>query len=219
MEKCAVQCKNLNGRKVLKHVVDLRNDELVQKAVNKTAEEFGKIDVVINSAGIFPNNRGILDPKAMETYDFVMAVNLRGLVYVTKCAAPYLTKSKGCFIDIASLSALIPTLDSFACNISKSAVGHMTKCAALELARYGVRANAIMPGAAKINIFINCCDDMSFEANNKCWKSMRCSTQLKLLIEPKEIADMASDAKNITEADFKVDGGLSLCSFIVPPIE
>lgn len=214
LENCAAQCRKLNGGKVLKHVFDLRNDELVQKVVDDTVKEFGNIDILINCAGIFGNDHGsILDPEAMENFDAVMAVNLRALVCLTNCAAPILIKSKGCIINIASVVALLATTDAFAYHISKSAISHFTKCVALELAPYEVRANAILPGGARTNILLN--SGASIEKNNLFYEFVQRITPLKRLIEPKDIADMAvylasDSARNITGSDFSVDGGLPL---------
>lgn len=223
LEKCAVECRKLNGEKVHTHVLDLRNDELVQQAVDETVKEFGTIDVVINSAGIFRNNHSkILDPRAMEDFDAVLSINLRALVRVTNCVAPILIKSKGCIICIASMVASLAISDSFAYYISKSAVCHFTKCVALELAPYGVRANAILPGGSNTNLLINA--GRSLEENKLYWESCASLTPLKRLIEPKDIADMAvylasDSARNITGGDFIVDAGLALANLEGTPAE
>lgn len=212
LEKSSELCAKITGVKVLKHVIDVRNDELVQSVVKDTVEKLGRIDVVVNSAGIF-NNGSILSPNTMQVFDKVMAVNLRAVVSLTTCAAPELIKHKGCIVNISSVAAHIPTDEFFAYNLSKSGVSHFTKCAALELASHGVRVNAVLPGIVDTNIFLNA--GMTKEECAKTVDAVAKVTPMKRIIKAEEIADMvaflASDtAESITGSCIDVDGGLAL---------
>lgn len=207
-------CEKLSSAKVLKHVMDIRNDDLVQKAVDDTVKEFGKIDVLINCAGIYrPFHGKIVDTNVMENFDETMSVNLRALIRMTNCAASYLIESKGCIVNIASIFAAMVTDFTFSYNVSKSAVCHFTKCVALELAPHGVRVNAIMPGPVRTKIMLNA--GCSKEGDEKNWSGAKAKVPLQKLIDADEIADfaayLASDrARSITGGNYPLDGGFAL---------
>lgn len=215
LEKCSKLCEKLSKVKVLKHVIDLQNDELVRKAVDDTIKVFSKIDVVVNCAGIYKVDGGaILNPKALDVFDQIMAVNLRAVVCLVTCVAPELIKSQGCIVNISSVSALIPSDTFFAYSVSKAAVCHFTKCAALELAPYGVRVNAVLPGGVETNI-LRANAGVTIEQSHETMNAVKDASPLKRLITSEEVADLvvflAGDgAKSITGSNYTIDSGLAL---------
>lgn len=203
-------CKN--GSEVLKIVADLTRDDEVKRIVSDTIKKFGSIDVLVNCAGIyFP--AGILDDKLIDKLDKIIAVNLRSVVALTNNAVPALIESKGCVINICSILAKFTTKQNLAYSISKAAVLHFTKCAALELAEKGVRVNSVSPGVLKTKLQIRA--GISESQVNAGLDFVANSTPLKKLIEPQEVADVilflsSDNARSITGSDYEIDGGLLL---------
>ncbi|CAH2240051.1 3-oxoacyl-[acyl-carrier-protein] reductase FabG-like [Pararge aegeria] len=188
-------------------LADMAKDEDVKRIVDQTIKKFGQIDIVVNNAGL-SRNGGLLEDNIMEAYDTIMNVNVRGLVYLTSLAAPYLAKTKGNVVNISSAAAFFtpPIAGAISYYISKAAVCHFGACAAAELAPYGIRVNTVSPGPVKTDLFENCNIDIKYKDFEKLVALGRVS-------EPKEIADvilfLASDkAKGITGSDFLADNGM-----------
>ncbi|KAJ2944438.1 hypothetical protein O0L34_g3776 [Tuta absoluta] len=208
LEAVAGKC-NQNQNKTLVIEGDLTKDKFVNKVVNETIHKFGKIDVLVNNAGVGHAHPSILSSKALEDYDYVMKINIRTIVNMTNLVAPHLISSKGNIVNISSSAGLRPFLATgFAYNVSKAAVDHFTRSVALELSPKGVRVNGINPGPTSTNIFKNGGYDAVLE--EKAWKIMRKATGR--IGDPEEVADLAlflaSDkARGITGASFLIDNG------------
>jgi meso-butanediol dehydrogenase/(S,S)-butanediol dehydrogenase/diacetyl reductase len=115
-----------------------------QKIVDKTVEEFGKIDILFNNAGIvLPGN---IENTSTDDWDKTMMVNVRGIYLVSKYALPYLKKNQGTIINNSSVLALKGVKDRLAYSASKGAVLSMTKAMAADLIEKKVRVNAVCPG-------------------------------------------------------------------------
>ncbi|XP_045781004.1 uncharacterized oxidoreductase TM_0325-like [Maniola jurtina] len=217
LEKAVEKCEELSKTKAIKIILDMTKDESVKQAVDKTIEEFGKIDVVVNCAGIVSIS-GILDGVFINDFDKVMTVNLRAYVVMTHYAAPALVKTKGCIINIASVYAKLVDKKIIPYTTSKAAVAHFTKNAALELAEKGVRVNSISPGFVETKIIVNSkCDMDKFKLLE------RKSPPIEHVLKVEEIADLAgylaSDkAQSITGADFVIDSGSTLLGSLLENI-
>jgi NAD(P)-dependent dehydrogenase (short-subunit alcohol dehydrogenase family) len=202
-EKCAK-----NGKDHLVVNADVSNDDDAKRIIESTVEKFGKIDVLVNNAGI-ARLGGILNGKIMETYDTVMNTNLRAVVFITTLATPHLIKTKGNIINISSVGgAHTPRAHFHAYCMSKAAMNHFTLGAALELSSVGVRVNVISPGPVKTDIIDNSGIPIT-------WQNFTDGTALGRLSEPEEIADLilylASDkAKAITGSNYVTDNGYLL---------
>lgn len=135
--------------KPLPIVADITKDG--ERIISETVEHFGKLDVLVNNAGIF-----LCDtlPKFNVTdYDRLMDTNLRSLIVLSHLAVQHLEKTKGNIINVSS-DAGINAYDIFlSYSISKAGINHFTKCAAIGLASKGIRVNAINPGDIKTPIF------------------------------------------------------------------
>lgn len=218
LKKTVEICEKLAKTKVFKIKVDVTNDESVKSAIESTVKQFGRIDVLVNCAGVFgrvTNPCNILDPNLMECYDKVIATNLRGIVAVTHYAAPALVEAKGSIINISSVSA-IQSLGNIAYTTSKASINHFTRCIALELAPKGVRVNAVMPGPVNTNILVNS-GHFDKNASNEFFKSQGRETPLGHLVPAEKIAEvvayLASDkAVSITGVAYAVDAGTLLTS-------
>lgn len=138
-----------NSPEPLVIVADVAND--AERIVRETIEHFGRLDVLINSAGIVL--RDAAHTVDMDVYDRLMNVNVRGIIELTKYAVPWLEKTNGNILNVSSTSGLRAKPGSMTYCLSKAAVNQFTRCAALDLAPKGIRVNAIAPGATRTPIF------------------------------------------------------------------
>ena len=122
-------------------------DENVQKSlINKTIEKFGRIDVLINNAGI-KKKESLEDHRSLENFDYVFNVNLRAPVAITELAIPHLEKTKGNVINVSSVTALKTQPVSPFYGMTKAALDHFCRNYAVILAPKGIRVNNLSPGA------------------------------------------------------------------------
>ncbi|GIX01002.1 MAG: 2-deoxy-D-gluconate 3-dehydrogenase [Pirellulaceae bacterium] len=125
--------------------VDVTQSDHVQQAVDTLLHRWGRLDIVINSAGI--NHRGPIDELTPEQFDEVMRVNVRGTWNVCRCAVPPMKAARyGRIINVASTLGLVGLANRTPYASSKGAVVQMTRALALELAPWEITCNAICPG-------------------------------------------------------------------------
>ncbi|XP_047029792.1 uncharacterized oxidoreductase TM_0325-like [Helicoverpa zea] len=199
--------------KPLMLVADVTKEEDAKRIVDETVKVFGKLDVLVNNAGI-GGGSSITADNAMEIFDKVMNTNLRAPVYLTHLAAPHLVKTKGNIVNISSVAALkILMPEVFAYSASKAALDHFSRAVALELASSGVRVNTVNPGPVKTDIIENM--GLSETDQAATFKHMEDMTALKRISDSEEIGDLvlflASDkAKAITGSSYVSDNGMLL---------
>ncbi|CAK1590610.1 unnamed protein product [Parnassius mnemosyne] len=202
------QCEKYS-KKHLIIIADISNDEDVINVVKKTIDSFGKLDVLVNNAGIC-RFTSILEENLMKVYDETVNTNLRAHVYITNLAAPHLIKTKGSIVNISSTAGSSISMSSrmLPYFISKAALDQFSRGVALELAQYGVRVNTISPGPVKTDILENSNAPITVDS----FKQM---TALDRVAEPEEIAELilylSSDkAKSITGSNYVSDNGYLL---------
>ena len=129
------------------HLGDVRRRQDVQRAVDATVGAWGRIDVVVNSAGLFPP--AAWSAVTDQLWDEVVGTNAGGTFVVSQLCAPVIgeTAGGGTIVNIASKSAFQPSLGFSHYAASKGAVVMITKALALELAPMGIRVNAVAPGS------------------------------------------------------------------------
>ncbi|XP_049878989.1 3-oxoacyl-[acyl-carrier-protein] reductase FabG-like [Pectinophora gossypiella] len=194
------------GKKPLVINADVSKDDDAKRIVKETIDKFGKLDVLVNNAGL--NSSGsILDGKILESYDAIFSVNVRAVIHLTSLAAPHLVKSKGNIVNISSASSMTtPALPSMlAYYVSKAAIDHFTRGAAKELAPSGVRVNSVNPGPVVTDFISNQGIDAKFE-------DFAYLTALNRVSQPEEIANLieylaGEKAVGITGSTFVVDCG------------
>ena len=123
---------------------DITEEETCKSIFSKTIEAFGRINILINNAGVMKT--GLQETTSIDQYDELMNVNVRSVVFLTQLCIPELKKTKGTVVNVSSLSGVrsFPGV-GFYC-MSKAALDMFTKCLALELAASGVRVNSVNPG-------------------------------------------------------------------------
>jgi NAD(P)-dependent dehydrogenase (short-subunit alcohol dehydrogenase family) len=185
---------------------DVSRAEQVQAAHAATLAAFGRIDVLVNNAGIF-RAADFLDVTEAD-WDAVIGVNLKGAFLVGQaCARTMAAQGQGAIVNMSSVNGLmaIPTIASY--NASKGGINQLTRAMALALADHGVRVNAVAPGTIATELAAQ-----AVLTSDEARQRILGRTPLKRLGEPAEIADvvafLASDAASyLTGQVVYADGG------------
>lgn len=186
--------------------VDVTDRDSVKAMVDVAVEKYGRIDVLVNNAGITAD--ALLVKMTEEQWDKVIAVNLKGVFNCTQAVAPKMVEQgSGCIITISSVVGLYGNVGQTNYSATKAGVIGMTKTWAKELGRKGIRANAVAPG------FI--ITEMTAKMPQKILDMMKEKTPLGRLGLPKDVANavlfLASDeASFVNGAVLSVDGGIVL---------
>ncbi|HTR83250.1 MAG TPA: SDR family oxidoreductase [Reyranella sp.] len=124
---------------------DVSDAQAVELAVRQTHRVFGRVDALVNNAGIAVF-KPILD-TTVEEWKRVLDVNLTGPFLMTQAVAPIMRdQGRGAIVNIASISGLRASTMRVAYGTSKAALAHLTKQQAVEFSQYGIRVNAVAPG-------------------------------------------------------------------------
>ncbi len=190
------------------HLADIREHSQVERLVNDTVQNFGQLDVLVNSAGIIMN--GTIENTTLDDWDKMFDINLRSVFFMTQKCIPHLEKTKGNIVNVSSVAGTRSFPNVLAYSVSKAGVDQLTRCAALELAPKGIRVNAVNPGVVVTNLHKR--GGMADEEYQKFLKNSKNTHPLGRVGETKEVAELiyflASDkASWITGATYAIDGG------------
>lgn len=208
------------GRNALPVVADVGQIVDNQKMVEKAMEWFGHLDVVFANAGII--NSTIVGEMAVEEWDEVIRVNLRGIFLTCKYSIPALVETRGgAIVTMSSSMAGWDTLEGGAAYMaSKEGVTGLTKSLALQLGGYGIRVNAVCPGVIKTRLGEKPgASEAAWEAKYDRFAKRIPLRQIGL---PEDVAYavafLASDeARHITGSMLLIDGGQTLQSWSNAP--
>ncbi len=147
-EAVAGQVRALGGRAIAVQA-DVGDSSQVKEMVRRALSEMGKIDVLVNNAGIYVRHEGGIVGLPDEAWQQVLDVNLSGVFYCCREVVPDMIRRKegGKIINISSVQALLAHFEASAYQPAKAGVVALTKCLAVELAPHKINVNAIGPGA------------------------------------------------------------------------
>jgi len=190
------------------HLADVLEFSQVDRLVSETVEHFGQIDVLVNSAGIIRN--GSIEDTTLDEWDKMMNINLRSVFYIMQKCVPHLEASGGNIVNVSSVTGTRSFPGVLAYCVSKAGVDQLTRCAALELAKKGVRVNAVNPGVVETNLHKR--GGMDPEDYEKFLSNAANTHPLGRAGSPLEVAELiyflASDKAGwITGVTYSVDGG------------
>lgn len=129
---------------------DISQPDQVAAMMEQTLAAFGRVDALVNNAGVA--DFGPIEDTDFARWRVVMETNLDGVFLCSQAATAELKKTKGCIVNIASISGLRASTLRVAYGTSKAAVIHLTKQQAAELGEYGIRANCVAPGPVKTKL-------------------------------------------------------------------
>jgi NAD(P)-dependent dehydrogenase (short-subunit alcohol dehydrogenase family) len=216
MEDIASTLAEKHGVQTLAVDLDVTRNDSIQEMVQKVRERFGYVDVLVNNAGALFGSPSPAHTYNEEAWMKTIDVNLHGVFRVSKAVFPLMTRKPAVIVNIASRAGKTPPLANGAYAVAKAGVIMLTKVMALELAKQGIRVNAICPAIIMTDLqvfrfqmeakFLN----QTFEAREKAWAN---DIPLGWVGAPSEVADLAAylaskESGYITGQAINVDGGL-----------
>ena len=179
----------------------LHKESEVLETLEKVKNEYGKIDIIVNNAGMSSSTP--LTNYTEEEYDKIANLNIKSVFVVSKVAVPYLEETKGVIVNTSSMVSIYGQPSGVMYPASKFAVNGMTKSLARELAPRGIRVNAVAPGVTET--------DMVAALPKEVIEPLIKTIPLGRIGEPRDIANaflfLASDmASYITGVILSVDG-------------
>lgn len=192
------------GVKCLMVKADVSNEEDVNNMVEKVISEFGKIDVLVNNAGITKDT--LLMRMSKEDFDKVIDINLKGTFLVTKAVSKYMMKKRcGSIINLSSVVGVAGNSGQSNYSASKAGIIGFTKSVAKELASRNIRANAVAPGFIETDMTNVLKDDIKENIGNQ--------IPLKRMGTAREVAEViyflgTEKSSYITGQVINIDGGM-----------
>jgi len=202
------------GGTVRAKVCDVADVKAGQRLVDEVVDEFGRIDTLVNCAGV--NKRMRVEQYTEEDYDFITNINIRGAFFLSLAAGRYMIEAgRGSQINIDSINSHTPLNRVAVYAMSKAAMSQMTKCLAMEWGPHGVRVNAIGPGFTMTELARSLWED---NPEMNAWREA--NTPARRMGLPKDMVGaaifLASDAASfITGQVLYIDGG-TICGLFWP---
>jgi NAD(P)-dependent dehydrogenase (short-subunit alcohol dehydrogenase family) len=190
---------------------DVRRRADCERAVSASLGRFGRLDVLVNNAGVIYRNRTI-DQLTEDEWDETFDVNVKGAFLMSRAALPALRAAKGTIVNVSSYTGLVGFAGSAAYAASKAALVNLTRSLALDHAAEGMRVNAVCPGSVDtdmIHAAWNALPDPAAAA--RAWAAKH---PLGRIARPEEIAAAilflaSDDARFVTGVALPVDGGIT----------
>lgn len=195
------------GAEVRAHVFDIRDESKIDELVADTMQAFGKIDVLVNNAGVGQFNP--FPTTSPDEWDTIMGINGRAMYLMCRAVVPHmLDVDKGAIVNITSIMGEFAGIAQSIYNASKGAAKMLTQGIAKDLGSTGVRCNAVAPGMIQTGLTEN----MFADDGQRAWFEER--IPMGHVGAPEDIAKAvlflaSDDASYITGATLKVDGGMT----------
>lgn len=175
------------GAKALAFAGDLSNKEYCEAIVDNCLNAFGKIDIILNNAGIIP--RGTIEETTDDMWFSAMNVNLNAVFFICRAAIPHMKKSGGAIVNTSSVWGTYPGPNHVAYCTSKGAVAALTKNLGRDCAPFGIRVNAVCPHEINTPMIRS-----GFERRGldpvKAIEELNKTVPLGRIAEPEDIADV-----------------------------
>jgi len=189
-------------------LADVTEYSQVDRVLAETNDKFGRLDVLVNAAGIIKN--GTIENTTLDEWDKMLNINLRSVFYLMQKCLPFLEVTKGNIVNVSSVTGPRAFPNVLAYCVSKAAVDQLTRCSALELAPKGVRINAVNPGVVVTNIHKR--GGMAETDYEKFLEHCKTTHPLGRPGQPEEVAELiyflaSENAAWITGATYEIDGG------------
>ena len=190
---------------------DVTKAEDCRRAVEQTIQIFGRLDILVNCAGIIYRNRTV-EQTTEEEWDATFNVNVKGTFLMCKYAMPALRERKGCIVNLSSYVGLVGFRGASAYAASKAALINLTRSMALDHAREGVHVNAVCPGSVDTEMIHAAWEKFGdVEEARRLWSEKH---PVGRIAQPEEVARTilflaSDDASFITGTALAVDGGLT----------
>ena len=191
-------------------VCDVQLEDDCRGAVNATSEAFGRLDVLVNNAGIIYRGLDVVR-TTLEEWDKMFAVNVRGAFLMSKFALPEMIRAgSGCIVNVASYFGLVGGKGVAAYCASKGALVQLTRAMALDHADEGVRVNCVCPGSVQTPMI----DQAWAEYGDGAPELWAAKHPIGRIAQPDEVAQailyLASSASSfVTGAALPIDGGIT----------
>uniref|UniRef100_A0A7E4VHJ4 NAD(P)-binding protein n=1 Tax=Panagrellus redivivus TaxID=6233 RepID=A0A7E4VHJ4_PANRE len=216
----ALLAAGIPKNRILKVQGCLSEEATHDKIINETIAHFGKIDVLVNNAGLY--KKPDPDATAIENFDHVFAVIVRGAFRLVKLATPHLEKTKGNIINVSSIASFKKPLESgtdfVVYSMAKAAFDRFTENVNQSLMKKGIRINNINPGPFETNILNRAFGEPRNEEEADAYTHfdniVKATASAKRMGAPQEIVPaflLLADEKStfITGSIWAVDGGMS----------
>ncbi len=194
--------------------VDVSKPDQVGKMVEEVLAAFGQINAVINNAGVA--DFGPIETVSFDAWREIMATNLDGVFLVSQATLPALKETRGCIVNVGSISGLRASTLRVAYGTSKAAVIHLTKQQAAEMGEFGVRVNCICPGPVKTKLAMAVHSKEIIAAYHDAIPLNRYGTEAEIA---ETIAFLSSDkASYVTGQILAADGGFDATGVGLPAL-
>ncbi len=207
LEEVAASIKSAGGN-AKTVAADMTDEKDIKRLVDETVASFGRIDVLVNAAGIIAN--GTVQDTRLADWDYMMNLNVRGPFYLMQLCMPHLIAQRGNVVNLSSVTGIRAFPGILAYCASKAALEQMTRCVALEVAPEGVRVNNVNPGVIITELHKR--SGMGSDAYETFLDHSKSTHPIGRVGTPDEVAELifflaSPKAGFITGASHSIDGG------------